>query len=81
MPTTSEVLQAAMSLNADERSEVAHRLLLSLEPDEPDLNVDQAWAEEVQRRRHAIREDPSRLSDCDEVLEEIRREIGYKGSS
>ncbi len=81
MPTTSEVLQAAMSLNADERSELAHHLLLSLELDEPDPNVDQAWAEEVQHRRQAILEDPSRLSDWDEALTEIRREIGPKGSA
>jgi hypothetical protein len=41
MSTISEVYQAALSLSADERSELAHHLLLSLEPDEPDPNVDQ----------------------------------------
>jgi putative addiction module component (TIGR02574 family) len=78
MSTISEVYQAALSLSADERSKLAHHLLLSLEPDEPDHNVNQDWAEEVQRRRQSILEDPSRLSDWDEALAEIRREIGPK---
>jgi hypothetical protein len=81
MSTISEVFQAALSLNAKERSELAHHLLLSLELDEPDQNVNQAWDEEVQRRRQAILEDPSRLSDWDDAVAEIRREIGPKGSA
>jgi Putative addiction module component len=80
MSSISKVFQAALSLGADERSELAHHLLLSLEPDEPDQNVNQAWAEEVQHRRQPILEDPSRLIDWDEALAEIRREIGATGT-
>lgn len=81
MSTTSEVLSAALSLGAQQRSEIAHQLLLSLEPEGVDENVEQAWAEEIRRRLQAIRSGQTTLSDWDEALAGIRGELGAKGSA
>ena len=50
-PTPTEILDAGLSLQPDDRAMVAHMLLDSLaEPfDEPD-DVKQAWREEIVRR-------------------------------
>jgi putative addiction module component (TIGR02574 family) len=75
MATASEVLTAARSLSAQQRAEVAHALLLSLEPDDGDADADAAWAAEIRRRLQAIREGTVALRDWDEALEEIRQSI------
>jgi hypothetical protein len=42
MTTPSQVLDAAMALNPDQRADIAHKLLLSLEPADFDEDADQA---------------------------------------
>ena len=81
MSTTSEVLNAAMTLNLEQRSEVAHHLLLSLEQDVCDADVDLAWAEEVRRRRQAIRDGRATLRNWSEALASIRESIIPKGAA
>ncbi|MCE9556364.1 MAG: addiction module protein [Planctomycetes bacterium] len=81
MVTASEVLNAALGLETRERAEVAHRLLLSLEPADLDEDVDQAWAEEVRRRLLAIREGRTTLLDWDEALSDIRKSISSPGGT
>jgi putative addiction module component (TIGR02574 family) len=73
--TASEVLNAAMSMNLQDRCDVVHQILLSLEPNEVDTDVDQAWAEEIRRRQQAIRDGRSKLRDWDEALSAIRQAI------
>ncbi len=80
MVTTSDVLHAASSLSAQQRAEVAHALLLSLEPNEGDADADAAWAVEIRRRLQAIRQGTATLRDWDEVLGDIRRSIRLEGS-
>lgn len=48
MQIASEILNAAMTLGADERARIAHELLLSLEPESID-DVEQVWADEIRR--------------------------------
>ena len=81
MSTTSEVLNAALSLGPQQRSEIAHQLLLSLEPTGSEENVDQAWAEEIRRRLQAIRSGQTTLCDWDDALAALRQESGAKGSA
>jgi putative addiction module component (TIGR02574 family) len=78
MSATSEVLNAALTLKPDERAELAHKLLLSLEPADFDPNADQAWADEVRRRLQAIREGKVALRDWDEALSDTRQSIVSK---
>lgn len=73
--TASELLTAAQRLSHQERAEVAHELLLTLEPDEFDDDCQQAWAAEIRERLKAIREGRVILRDWDEALAEIRQSI------
>ncbi|MBI2824875.1 MAG: addiction module protein [Planctomycetia bacterium] len=79
MSSLSDVLTAALSLNLSERAELAHQLLLSLEPGSMDEDVDESLANEIRRRRDAIREGRTTLRDWDEVLAELRQTIANKG--
>ncbi|RIK82785.1 MAG: addiction module component CHP02574 family protein [Planctomycetota bacterium] len=74
MSTVSEILSAALTLTTSERAEVAHELLLSLEPEDSDA-LQQAWAEEIQERLQAIREGRATLRDGDEVLADISKSL------
>src|SRR5438132_214387 len=73
MPAALQVLDAAMALNRDQRAELAHKLLLSLEPDGIDEDADQAWAAEIRRRLLAIRDGQVALRDWDEALLRVRQ--------
>lgn len=75
MTTSSDILSAAMGLQPAERAEVAHLLLLSLEPSPPDDQHDQAWAEEIRRRLKAIRSGEVELRDWDDVLADARKSL------
>ena len=78
MSTASDVLHAAMDLKSEERAEIAHQLLLSLEPDDFDEDVGQSWANEVRRRLQTIREGRVSLRDWDTALADLRQSIGGK---
>jgi hypothetical protein len=79
MTTVSEVLNAALTLQANERAEVVHKLLLSLEPTEFDEDADQAWAEELRQRLLAIREGRVSLRDWNDTLADMRQSLTVKG--
>jgi putative addiction module component (TIGR02574 family) len=78
MATSSDVLNAAMALNSEERAAIAHQLLLSLEPTPGDPGIDGAWADEVRRRREAIRNGHTTPRDWDTALSDIRKSIASK---
>jgi putative addiction module component (TIGR02574 family) len=75
MATAEQVLRSALDLSDDERAEVAHRLLLSLEPDGIEDGADEAWAQEIRQRLAAIREGQMVLSDWNDALARIRHSI------
>ena len=81
MTTPSQVLDAAMALNPDQRADIAHKLLLSLEPADFDEDADQAWAAEIRRRLQAIREGRVVLRDWDEALAGIRQAIDSRAKA
>jgi len=62
-----------MSLDAKQRADVACQILLSLEP--ADENVEQSWADEIRRRRDAIRDGHTTLHDWDDALRAIRQAV------
>ena len=52
MSTTAlKICIELLSLPRDARTEIAHRLLVSLEKDKPDSKAEQAWKTEIRRRR------------------------------
>ena len=81
MTTPSQIVDAAMALDANQRAEVAHQLLLSLEPDDFDADANSAWVGEIRRRLKAIREGRAMLRDWDEALADIRQSLVSKNKS
>ncbi|RIK72687.1 MAG: hypothetical protein DCC68_26090 [Planctomycetota bacterium] len=77
---TSHCIAAATSLPLEQRAELAHALLLSLEPDDGDADADEAWAVKIRRRLRAIREGTAVLRDWDEALADIQRSLASQGS-
>jgi hypothetical protein len=81
MTTPTQIVDAAMALDANQRAEVAHQLLLSLEPDDFDADADSAWAGEIRQRLQGIRDGRVILRDWDEALHDIRQSLVSKTKS
>jgi putative addiction module component (TIGR02574 family) len=65
------VLEEALKLSPDERAEVAEQLIASLE-EAPDIDVEQAWQEEVQRRIQQIERGEVKTIPWEEVQRRLR---------
>jgi putative addiction module component (TIGR02574 family) len=65
------VLEEALKLTANERAEVAERLIASLD-EVPDADVEQAWQEEVQRRLQQIDRGEVKTIPWEEVQRQLR---------
>jgi hypothetical protein len=68
-----KLLQDALTLNLNDRAELAAQLLASL--DEKEADVEAAWAAEIQKRAAEARENPGDDEDWRVVLAEIQREV------
>ena len=66
------VLEEALKLTANERAEVVERLIASLD-EAPDIDVEQAWQEEIQNRLEQIERGEVDLIDSDTVMAELRK--------
>lgn len=78
MKTTIEELEIlAMQLPVKERSELAHRLIVSIdsEPDGTPEEIAKAWDEEIARRVADMEAGRTRWIPADEVMARLRRKI------
>ena len=76
-PRLAEYIEAGRALDADERLEAAHQLLLSVDADTDtdQADIDAAWDEVVQRRVTQILSGQANLLDGREAHAQIRAEI------
>jgi putative addiction module component (TIGR02574 family) len=75
MDTQAEhVLQTALSLDANERAEIAATLIASLDPQQAE-DVEAAWAEEIKRRIESIERNEVQLIPSDEVMRSMRERL------
>ena len=66
-----EILSVALSLSPDERAMLADLLLVSL--DSPNQKqIDEAWAEEIERRIREIDEGKVEMIDGELVMQKLR---------
>ncbi len=67
----------AMELSRRERAELAHRLIVSLEEEASDdpAEVEQAWAEEIQRRVAQLEAGTVELIPAGQVFAESRNRL------
>lgn len=69
MSTTAlKICVKALSLPRENRAEIAHRLLVSLEDDKPNPRAERLWKAEIRRRRREIQEGKAKLIPADEVM-------------
>ena len=68
-----ELSEQLLTLPRDDRAQLAHRLIASLETEtEPSEKVEAAWREEIARRTRELDQDLVETIPADQVLAEIR---------
>ncbi len=75
MADAARILEQALTLSASERARLAHELIHSLEPDDPDAAV--AWSEEIRKRIDDIEAGTAQLEDWNSV--KARLELASRG--
>jgi putative addiction module component (TIGR02574 family) len=76
MLSQAEILEQAMELPAEERELIAVRLLGSLKPSDPEQKeIDDAWAEDIERRASAYEKGEVESVDAREAIERIRKTL------
>lgn len=75
MELTTSLMDTALALSEKDRAELAYQLLLSLKDEETDVDIEQAWAEEIRDRIKEFRQDPSIAQDFGEAMMEIRASL------
>ena len=76
-PQLKEIEGLALSLPPTEREELAQTLLGSLD-DEPLTEIDEAWIEVAERRLDDLLTGKVRGIPGEQVIPEIRRELGWQ---
>lgn len=71
--TARKLLEDALTLEPSERAELAEQLLASL--DDIEVDVETAWAAEIDRRAAEARQNPDDDEDWRTALAEIQREV------
>ena len=71
-PHTTQILEQALSLSAQERAELAERLLSSLELS-PDPKIDALWGQEVEDRLDAFHQNKISTVPVKQVFESVTR--------
>ncbi|MGE4473095.1 MAG: addiction module protein [Sulfuricurvum sp.] len=61
-----QIIEEALRLDVNERADIADILLRSI--DAPDSDIDQAWADEAQKRVEFYKENKEKLIPSDEVF-------------
>lgn len=76
-PKLADYIEAGKALDADERLEAAHQLLLSVDrdADEDQADIDAAWDKAIDRRAKEIISGEAPLVDGREAHSHVRAEI------
>jgi putative addiction module component (TIGR02574 family) len=75
--TLADLKERAAQLSEAERAELALALIESLDgPAETDVDVEEAWRVEIERRTAQIERDEVHPIPGDEVFERLRRRLG-----
>lgn len=69
-----QILQAALALPHDDRVEIAESLILSLD-DEAAVEIEEAWAIEINRRLESIDRGEVKMIPMEEVMREMRERL------
>ena len=70
-----EMLSKALELPADDRAELARKLIISLDPPMPDNGVEEAWDSEIENRLTAMDRGESQLIDWRDSAQRARMSL------
>jgi putative addiction module component (TIGR02574 family) len=73
--SSAELMHKAMELSAGDRAELARQLIRSLEPEAPDVDADDAWEAEIERRLQAVDRGDAKLIDWRESVSRARHSL------
>lgn len=68
---SKSVLEAALALPADDRAEIAERLMLSLD-EQRQQEIEDAWTAEIQRRMDEVDRGEVAMIPANEAMRQIR---------
>ena len=69
--TVDQLAQDALTLSDQERAELAHKLLISLDG-VPDEGAEEAWDQEIAKRVQKIRDGTAKGRPADQVFRDIK---------
>jgi putative addiction module component (TIGR02574 family) len=72
-----QILQSALSLNPEDRVEIAECLILSLDTERPD-DFEAAWAAEIKRRLESIDKGQVQMIPWDDVIRSMRERLNVE---
>jgi putative addiction module component (TIGR02574 family) len=72
--TKEQILDAAKSLDYDDRMDIVDGLLATLPPDQQ-LRIEEEWAVEAERRLEELRKDPSLAIPGKQALAEMKAKL------
>ena len=72
--TKEQILDAAKSLDYDDRMDIVDGLLATLPPDQQ-LRIEEEWAVEAERRLEELRKDPSLAIPGQQALAEMKAKL------
>lgn len=75
---TRELLERALRLSPTERAELVAELVASLDGDEPESQVEAAWADEIERRVREMPASGAGLPSADEVFSRLRTHLAER---
>jgi putative addiction module component (TIGR02574 family) len=75
MDTQAEqILQSALQLPPDDRVHIVESLIISIH-EEPDVDIDALWSEEIKRRLDEIDRGEVTMIPAEEVMREMRERL------
>jgi putative addiction module component (TIGR02574 family) len=81
MNSVNEILTHALELPESERAALARQLLLSLEPEDFDLDSDVLWAAEIEARLALVERGQFTASDWRDALARVRDNLNQEPKS
>lgn len=75
---TRELLERALKLEPAERAVLVAELVASLDGDEPEDQVEAAWADEIERRVRAMPPAGAPLAGADDVFARLRTHLAER---
>jgi|CXWL01.1.fsa_nt_gi putative addiction module component (TIGR02574 family) len=75
MASKDDILSSLRALSRDERAEVAHELILSLDEGQEDAGAASEWRKEVQRRADEVISGKASTVDARQAVQELRGKL------